>query len=247
MRLPSHILLIAALLVAAGCSKEPPPRTVSEFMENELLLEAALVRCRQNRAETRYEAECVNAREAANLIEAREGEERRAELEAQSEAKREALRRNQEAAAEARRLAAEAQQQRQDAEYLSQFGELPPTATTQELVGNAPGVVISQDPSATGEDGGYETGGVYVAPYPVPDEQSSQQLPTAGSNAPTVQAEPMPEPTPAPQPAPLPVQQQPEPQPEPEPEAVVEVEEQTPNDLQSIRDELRRRNDDGSN
>ncbi len=240
MRSLSHTILLAALLVAAGCSKEPPPRTVVEFMENELLLEAALVRCRQNRAETRYEAECVNAREAANLIAAREAEERRAELEAQSEEKREALRRNQEAAAEARRLAAEARQQREEAEYLSQFGELP-AGNAQELVGNAPGVVISQDPSATDENGGYETGGVYVAPYPVPGEQSSPQLPTAGSNAPTAQAEPerVSEPAPPPQPAP-------QPQPEPEPETVVEAE-QTPNDLQSIRDELRRRNDDGSN
>ncbi len=242
MRSPTHIFLFAALLVAAGCSKEPPPRTVAEFMENELLLEAALVRCRQNRSESRYEAECINAREAANLIEAREIEERRAELEAQSEEKREALRRNQEAAAEARRLAAEARQQREDAEYLTQFGEVPGGA--QELSGNAPGVVISQDPSATGEDGSYETGGVYVAPYPVPSEQSS--LPTAGSNAPTVQAEPEPvsEPLPAQQPATTQPAEQPEP--EPEPEAVVEAE-ATPNDLQSIRDELRRRNDDGSN
>ena len=106
MRLTSHLLLYVTVIVAVGCSKEPPPRTVTEFMENELLLEAALVRCIQNRSEMRYEAECVNAREAANLIEAAEVERRRAELEAQSEAQREALRRTQEAAAEARRRAA---------------------------------------------------------------------------------------------------------------------------------------------
>lgn len=188
-------------------------------MANELLLEAALVRCIQNRAELRYEEECVNAREAANVIEAREVEERRAELEAQSERKREALRRNQEAAAEARRLAAEAQRLREEAEYLSQFGEVPPDASG-ELTGNMPGVAISPDPTAVETDGGYETGGVSVQTYEAPYEQP--QLPAAGSNAPTVEV-----------------------QAEPEPEAVVEVE-QTPNDLQSIRDELRRRNDDGN-
>ena len=75
-----HIVDIASLLVVAGCSKEPPPRSVTELMENPMLLEAALVRCTQNRAETRYEAECVNAREAVKIIEAREAAERRAEL-----------------------------------------------------------------------------------------------------------------------------------------------------------------------
>ena len=238
MRSPSHIYLLAGLLVAAGCSKEPPPRTVEEFVANELLLEAALVRCTQNRAETRYETECINAREAANLIETREVEARRAELEAQSEAKREALRRNQEAAAEARRLAAQAQQRREEADYLSQFGELPAGEATGELTGNTPGVVISRDPSATNEDGSYETGGVYVQPYETPYEET--QLPTAGSNAPTVEVQPAPERQMEPQPVPQSV-----PQPQPESEAVVEAEpEEEPNDLQSIRDELRRRNDD---
>ncbi len=241
MRSPSHIFLLAGLLVVAGCSKEPPARTVEEFVANELLLEAALVRCIQNRAEMRYEEECVNAREAANILEAREVEERRAELEAQSEQKREALRRNQEAAAEARRLADEARQRREEAEYLAQFGEVPPGAGG-ELTGNMPGVVISSDPSAADADGAYQTGGVTVQPYEAPYEQAPTQLPTAGSNAPTVQVEPEPQPVPRTEPAPQPA---PEPEPEPEPEAVVEAE-PAPNDLQSIRDELRRRNDDGN-
>ena len=241
MRSPSHIFLLAGLLLAAGCSKEPPARTVQEFVANELLLEAALVRCIQNRAELRYEEECINAREAANILEAREVEERRAELEAQSEAKREALRRNQEAAAQARRLAAEAQQRREEAEYMAQFGEVPPEANV-ELSGNMPGVVISPDASATSSDGGYETGGVTVQPYEAPYEQT--QLPTAGSNAPTVQVEPAPEPETYTEPD---AYAEPEAytEPQPEPETVVEAEE-APNDLQSIRDELRRRNDDGT-
>jgi hypothetical protein len=72
---------------------------------------------------SKYEAECVNAREAINRIAANEEKERRAELEAQSERKRQSLRRTQQAAAEARRRAAEARRQREEAEYLGVFDE----------------------------------------------------------------------------------------------------------------------------
>lgn len=243
MRSPTHILLLSVLVIAAGCSKEPPPRSVAELVENELLLEAALVRCTQNRAEMRYEAECINAREAVNIIEAREDAERRAELEAQSEAKREALRRTQEAAAEARRRAAAAQRQREEAEYLAQFGEVP-AGDDQVLEGNAPGAVIPRDAEVPNDpSGGYETGGVYVSPYEAPYQESAAALPTAGSNAPSVetQAEPTYEPLPEAEPERETVVEA-----EPEPETVVEAEPE-PDDLQSIRDELRRRNGDGTN
>lgn len=109
----------------AGCGEEPPPTSVPEFMENPILLEATMVRCVQNRAEARYDAECMNAREAVDRIAAAEEEARRADLEAQSERKRQALRRAQEAAAEARRQAQEAERRREEAEYLGQFEPLP--------------------------------------------------------------------------------------------------------------------------
>lgn len=111
-----------AFIVVTGCGEEPPPPTVSEFVDNPILLEATIVRCRENRGESRYEAECINAREAANRVEAAQTEARRAELEAQSEQKRQALRRAQEAAAEARRRAAEAERLRREAELLGQYG-----------------------------------------------------------------------------------------------------------------------------
>ncbi len=131
--------LVAVLLI--GCSKEPPPRSVDEFIANPVVLEAAMVRCSRNRNETRYDAECVNAREAVDRLAAREEAERRAELEAQSERKREALRRTQRAAAEARRRAAEAARLREEAEYLAQFGEVPVdgvSAGDPSAVGNVP-------------------------------------------------------------------------------------------------------------
>ena len=46
-----YIVLIAAMTIFAGCAEEAPPRSVTEFMDNPNLLEAVLVRCRQNRNE----------------------------------------------------------------------------------------------------------------------------------------------------------------------------------------------------
>jgi hypothetical protein len=126
-------LILGGLSLLAACSEEPPPRSVGEFIEKPLMLEAAMVRCMQNRTETRYDAECVNARQAAQQIEAKEDAARRAELEARSEGKRLALRRTQEAANHARRRAAENERLREEAEYLAQFGvAMPGQGVTQE-------------------------------------------------------------------------------------------------------------------
>ena len=177
-------VLLGGLVLVAGCAEPPPPRSVQEFVDNPLVLEAALVRCDRNRSETRYEAECVNAREANKLIAAREEAGRRAEFEAQSERKRQALRRAQEAAAEARRRAAEAEKRREEAAYLAQFGQLPPDTSEQEQqpeTGNAP-IIFPQRPvedTAAGDDG-------YSEPLRFP--------PTTSSNAPVAEIEPAPEP-----------------------------------------------------
>ncbi len=138
-------LLICSTLFFSGCSQEQPARTVQEYLDNPQFLEAAVVRCSQNRSETRYDAECVNARQAVSLIEAREERARRDHLEEQSELKRDGLRRTQRAATEARRRSAEQEQLRKEAEYLAQFGALPPAATESdenELKANVPGAVI---------------------------------------------------------------------------------------------------------
>ncbi len=146
-------MLLCGFALFAGCGEEPKPRTVQEFLENPIILEAAVVRCAQNRSETRYDAECVNARQAVSILEAREERERAKVFEAQSERKRQALRQTQEAAAEARRRAAEAERRRREAEYLAQFGQLPPSADDEveddASVGNAPGMVIPDSESAS--------------------------------------------------------------------------------------------------
>ena len=195
MKALPHIAMITSFLGLVACSEPPQPRTVSTFIEHPILLEAALVRCTRNRDESRYEPECVNAREAVRLMQAEDDEAHRAELEAQSQRKRDALRRTQRAAAEARRRATEAQRRREEAEYLAQFGELPPAAVEEidNTTGNMPLAVI---PEAENDD--------------VTLKSDGRSLPTIGSNAPRAESAPVEDPV---------------------------------ADSDSIRDELRRRND----
>jgi hypothetical protein len=195
MKALPYIAMITSFLVLVACSEPPQPRSVSTFIEHPILLEAALIRCTQNRDESRYDPECVNAREAVRLLQAEDDEAHRAELEARSQRKRDALRRTQRAATEARRRATEAQRRREEAEYLAQFGELPPRAVEEidNTTGNMPLAVI---PEAENDDVTLNSGG--------------GSLPTIGSNAPTAELTPVEDPV---------------------------------SDIDSIRDELRRRND----
>lgn len=142
-----HLTLIfAGLAILVGCAEERRPRSVTEFIDNPIMLEAAMVRCAQDRSKTRYDPECVNVRQAVQQIEAKEEAARRAEFEARSESKRRALRRTQQAASEARRRASEADRLAREAEYLAQFGvEQPPDGVTDinDLdTGNTPLAVI---------------------------------------------------------------------------------------------------------
>ena len=206
------LVLMCGSLLLGACSEEPQPRSVREFMDNPQFLEAAVVRCSANRTESRYDAECVNARQAVTLIEAREDRARRDRLEAESESKRAALRRTQRAAAAARREAAERAKRREEEAYLAQFGEtLPPepASDTLELEANTPGAVIPTPQ--------YEN---QSAPAPLDDEpnvifdepvsHSVETTPAVpGGNAPVADSAPK-------------------------------------TDLTSIRDELRRRQEDSS-
>ena len=171
-------LLLCGFTLVAACSEEPPPRTVQEFLDDPIVLEAAMVRCSQNRNLTRYEPECVNARQAVSILEAKEERERAEQFEAQFERKREALRRTQAAAAEARRRAAEAERRRREAEYLAQFGELPPSDD-----GGVYGDAATTDaPAPAFPDEEPES-----APAPAPSEV---QPASDGGNAPSMEAEP---------------------------------------------------------
>jgi len=177
-------LLAGAVLVA--CSEPPPPKSVDELIADPILLEAVMVRCEADRAKTRYDSECVNARVATDRIAAREEAERRAEFEVQSERKRQALRRAQQAAAEARRRAAESRRLREEAEYLAQFGQLPPGAEPAgDSTDNAPGVVISPPP-AEDSDG---SDVIVTFDEPAPRPGNAAPPPADGSNAPAAETE----------------------------------------------------------
>lgn len=134
MKFPLIISAICGLFFLTACAEEPPPVSVAEFMGNPRLLEAMMVLCARNRSETKYDAECLNARDAVNRQEAASERERRNQLEAQSERKRQALRRTQEAAAEARRRRLEAQRLKEEAEYLGLFEEVPAAADSSQAI-----------------------------------------------------------------------------------------------------------------
>lgn len=171
-------MMLGVGLIGA-CEEERAPRSTSEFLENPIMLEAAMVRCSQDRTATRYDAECINARAAVTQIEAKEEAARRADLEARSESKRQALRRTQEAAAQARRRAAEAEQLREEAEYLAQFGVVPTGDTPRDEAelntGNSPIAVI---PASEANE-------------PASSESGSAPAATDGGNAPVVTEEPV--------------------------------------------------------
>lgn len=174
-RFPMNNRILTALLIlsglAVGCTEDPlPPPTVPELMENKILLDATMVRCSRNRAEMKYQAECVNAREAANTL-ARDAEaERRNLLEQQSERKRAALRRAQEAADQARRRAEEAARLRAEADYLAQFGAEPGAGV------EGAGALAGDDASGVPEDGGPQPAATDAVPSSRPEPEAPADL-----------------------------------------------------------------------
>jgi hypothetical protein len=136
-------------------------------------------------------------------------------LEAESKSKRDALRRTQRAAAAARTQAAERERLREEAEYLAQFGAVPPPVVESDLPqleANTPGAVIpspvqtEQSPAVS-----YSQGAAVVFDEPV--RAYGESVPASdGGNAPVMTSQPEPE-----------------------------------TDLTSVRDELRRRQEETSN
>ncbi len=123
-------------------------------------------------------------RQAISIIEAKEERARHAGFEAESEGKREALRQTQDDAAEATRRASEQDRLRREAEYLAQFGELPPSPegeTAAEVSsGNAPTMVIPEPVDEEQE-------------YSEPEYSEVVDSPPAsdGGNAPVMETDPV--------------------------------------------------------
>lgn len=175
------VAVFFVLSLFGGCGKEPPPRTVSEFMEDPILLEATMVRCGQDRAATRYEPECVNARDAVDRIAAAREQQRRRELEAESERKRQALRRAQEAAADARRRAQEAQERREEAANYGEFEPLPPKDETPP--DGQPAVDEGESGESAGADNSAPTQ-PQENPQPVPQDGGVARIPVITESEP---------------------------------------------------------------
>ena len=115
------LALACTLGLSSGCSEEPPPRSVAEFVDDPIGLEAALTRCNADRGRTRSDPECINAREATRRVSIAEEAERRREFERQSQRKLDELRSRTEAL-EARLREAEQQRlAREKLEYEQQF------------------------------------------------------------------------------------------------------------------------------
>ena len=103
-------------LAISGCAPEPQPRSFAEFMEDRVATEGTIERCDRDREGTANDIECANARRAQATIALRLEQERRIELERESErklaelraelARREHAEREALAAAEAARQAA---------------------------------------------------------------------------------------------------------------------------------------------
>ncbi len=192
-------LLLCSVLILQGCGEDQQSaRSVQEFIDNPQFLEAAVVRCAANRAETRYDAECINARQAVSLIEAREERARRDRLEAESESKRDALRRTQRAATEARRRAAEQEQLQKEAEYLAQFGEVPQPekdSATKGLEANVPGALIpaAKSPPVSQSKPLADDTPPVIFDEPSVRQQSAESIAASdGGNAPASSKEPPP-------------------------------------------------------
>ena len=110
-----------------------------------------MVRCGQNRAEMKYESDCVNARDAINRMERAEEQARRERLEAQSERKRQQLRATQEAAAAARRRADEERRRQEEDEYLGLFEDTSSGDVTTNPQGSAAVAPPANAPTASVE------------------------------------------------------------------------------------------------
>ena len=112
---------VSLVVTLAACGKEPQPRSVSQFLEDPIALEATLSRCNADRSRTRTDPECINARDATRRISAEEEAERRRTFEQQSQRKLDELRRRTEALEERLRRSEEEKRRMEELQYEQQF------------------------------------------------------------------------------------------------------------------------------
>lgn len=153
------VLVMCMLLIA--CGKSAPPRSVLDFEDDRAALDAKLVSCRADRRKAIDDIECQHARVAANRIAMAEEDERRNQLERDSQRQLDALRRQ--------RAAADRQQEARD-DALVESAERK-ISVGQSLT-EAEAIAIGVDPdNSVLVDGGAEAG-PSLAPRRSPGAQS---------------------------------------------------------------------------
>jgi hypothetical protein len=133
-----HLTLTLIVCLAAGCAKEPMPRSYMEFMEDSYAREGALARCNRDRAGTASAPECVSARRAAATIAARADESLREEREAESEILLTAARERSAGVQQAARRAQDDARASAEAQYEAQWTGATETLYVTEDVNEPP-------------------------------------------------------------------------------------------------------------
>lgn len=87
----------AAILASAACSPRPiPPMSVTDLMEDRVMLDGVLMKCNQNASRARTDENCVNARIAIERLASQSEPAEEAKRAAEFERSREQLRMAQE-------------------------------------------------------------------------------------------------------------------------------------------------------
>ena len=89
----ARALLCTVAIATAACSpRKIPPLTASDFLEDRVALDGAILKCNQDAALARSDAECANARIAVERLESQQEALKQAKSAAEFERSREQLR-----------------------------------------------------------------------------------------------------------------------------------------------------------
>ncbi len=148
-------LVLLPALIFMGCAEpEKPPTSTATLIEDPAVLDAVLTRCTVGDEDFRASQECTNARRAVDAVAAGEAEKEQVDLEAQSERKRAALRRQRERQDQKKEIAEERAENiaaAKEAEELTGSAEYADELTPEEPVVLPPttptGAVIEKEAS----------------------------------------------------------------------------------------------------
>jgi hypothetical protein len=132
----------AVISVCAACSpRHMPALTVTDLMEDRVMLDGVLMKCNQAPSKARTDSDCINARIAIERLASRNEPAEEAKRAEDFERSRELLRQAQ----EKQRLTEEAKKPKMDAYHLPLVPvEPPPAPSPQSVPANPKPAVVSQ-------------------------------------------------------------------------------------------------------